>query len=303
MLKTPLIRNILMIFWIPVFLASNIAQATPKWCDPNTEEFKFRHAAQLGTIPNDPMNNVWVQNVTYMADINPNPDTTEYQTVVQFSYLQRQYYVESECAFFYEHIEPCGENTWCVTTWKSEVNRPQRLVPGRNGPPVEPRAMYNVIPPEVPRYEQLAALYLIFESNAISSNSMITVANDPQFDKVGFTEIITNKVSKETRDYDLIFFDPAGKIKGHFDSKVVAINSLSAGEQSVFAAIDNGNLTQVQDPLGPVGYTVPGHVYLSSVVETQPNSYLTRKMTPMYQMTTKMIKSGRIDLNKHLKRK
>lgn len=302
MLKKPLIRNVMKIFSIALFFTSNMAQASATWCDPTTEEFQFRHSAHLGTIPNDPMNHVWVQNVTYMADVNPDPDTTEYQTVAQFSYLQRQYYVESECAFFYEHIEPCGANTWCVTTWKSQVNRPQRLVPGRNGPPVEPRSMYNVIPPDVPRYEQLAALYLVFESNGLSANSTVTVANDPLYDKVGFTEIITNKVDKEKRDYDLIFFDPTTKVKGHFDSKAVAISSLSAAEQSVFAAIDNGTLTQIQDPLGPVGYTVPGHVYAGPIAAAKPVDYVSRRMTPMYKLTEKMVKSGRIDLAKHLMR-
>lgn len=268
-----------------------VAVGNPNQCDiTNT----VRHAAQDGTIPVNPKDNVWFQNVTYYIDVNPDPLVTEYEFFLTFSYLQRQYEDFGECAYKYEHIEACGVNTWCATNWTSVALPPQMLVPGLNGPPDTPRAMYKVVPPPVPRYDKRGALQLSFESKALSSNNMITVANVPFYDVSAFTEIITNNVPKVQRSYELVFQpDPttgAPKIKGHFDSKVVPISSLSSGEQSVFTAIDNGALQQIQDPLAPTQYLVPGHVYNGRSTRNTLNAAPVEAMrsTPWYLLSERL---------------
>lgn len=265
--------------------------AVPNYCDNTDADFLARHAAQEGSIPVDPKNNVWLQNYTYYIDVNPDPEVSEYEFLLNAQYMQRQYYVREECAYKYEHVDACGFNTWCATNWTSVVLPNQMLVPGLNGPPDTPRARYKVVPPQTPRYDKLGALFLSFESRALSSTGTITVANVPQIDATAFTEIIKTNVPKQQRSYELVFeADPTTgtpKIKGHFDSKVVPISTLSAGEQSLFSAIDSGSLQQVQDPLGPEGYLVPGHVFTGRSVGNalHPAPFDSARRSPWYRLS------------------
>jgi len=268
----------------------------PRYCDRHNPDFISRQANQLGSLTTDPMNIVWKQNVTYM--VNPVPGQTTYIDAVNFVYYQRQYYDEPNCRFVFEQFWNRGPGIWVFSKVESKLS-PVRIGVPNPGGPLEIEARYIVNFLEL-LYDQAAALVLDSKSLAGSSNQLYNIFFDPQSGKAATEEVIVNLVDNQKRYYSLDFYDystPGLPVWGYFNSDAQPIADLPAEVQAAWAALDNGELVTINDPLADLaGDTFPVLAYVSQRRTSDMYSVpsVAKCHSPMGFTTKAMRRDGRL---------